>query len=231
MILREGILHSTLLEDVPVVHGFTTRKWGNLGYGKNPQDPEVSSNRRALFDELRLNDRIHIQPRQVHSARCVNAIEFVPGMEADATFGNTGAHLFSVLTADCIPILLYHPEGVVGAVHAGWRGLYNGILEKSLERLPAHPIAVLGPAIGACCYEVDQPLAADFVNRFGAEVIVVGPAKPRIDLVRVAVVQLQRAGVDEIEAAHLCTACHPDLFFSYRRDGSSGRMMAFIGLV
>jgi len=60
---------------------------------------------------------------------------------------------------------------------------------------------------------------------------VVGPAKPRIDLVRVAVVQLQRAGVDEIEAAHLCTACHPDLFFSYRRDGSSGRMMAFIGLV
>ncbi|HEY4492000.1 MAG TPA: laccase domain-containing protein, partial [Acidobacteriota bacterium] len=66
---------------------------------------------------------------------------------------------------------------------------------------------------------------------FGEPVVVHSAGKPRLDLIQVAILQLLESGVEEMEAAHLCTACHPDLFFSYRRDGSSGRMMSFIGLI
>jgi hypothetical protein len=232
MILRNGIFFSTVLEDAPVIDGFTTRQWGNLGFGKKPGDPEVITNRAKLFDHMQLNGRALVQPKQVHSDRCLPAAEFVPGIEADAVYGASSRHLFSVLTADCVPVLLYHPDGMVAVVHAGWRGLYGEILPNTLARLPAYPVAVIGPAIGSCCYEVSPQMAADFAAKFGNEVIEAGRENgPHLNLVRTAILQLQKAGVEEIEAAHLCTACHPDLFFSYRRDGSSGRMMAFIGLL
>ena len=116
MLLKDGILRSELL---PVLHGFTTREWGNLGYGKNPGDPDVTANRVRLFDALNVHDRIHIQPKQIHSATVIDATRFVSGQEADASFTNTSQHLLSILTADCIPILFYHPDGMVAATHAG----------------------------------------------------------------------------------------------------------------
>lgn len=230
MILRNGIFQSDLLLEAPVVHGFTTRRWGNLGFGKNPGDPEVVENRRQLFSALQLSDRRQIQPKQVHSSRVVGEAEFQPGCEADATYGKSPRALHSILTADCIPILLFHPDGVVAAVHAGWRGLIGGVIGASLAAIPLHPIAVIGPAIGVCCYEVGEDLAAQFESAFGLDVVDRSFPKPHLDLVRVALLQLQGGQVEECDAAHLCTACHSDLFFSYRRDGSSGRQMAFIGL-
>jgi copper oxidase (laccase) domain-containing protein len=80
-----------------------------------------------------------------------------------------------------------------------------------------------------CCYEVSEDLAADFARKFGEEFIDRSKTKPHLDLVSVAIQQMMNDGAEEIEAAHLCTKCHPELFFSYRRDGSSGRQMAFIG--
>jgi YfiH family protein len=215
-------------ELIPTLHGFTTREWGNLGYGKNPGDPDVSANRLWLFDTLNVRDRIHIQPKQVHSATVIDANQFVPGQEGDASFTDTSQHLLSVLTADCIPILFYHPDGLVAATHAGWRGLLNEIIPATLKVLPKNPVAVLGPAIGTCCYEVNEELAKDFFDRFGASVIDRNFEKPHIDLVGSAILQLQQGGVSELEATDFCTYCHPDLFFSYRRDGSSGRQMAYI---
>jgi YfiH family protein len=231
MNLKNGIFQSTLFEDAGIVHGFTTRSWGNLGFGKNPGDPEVVSNRKALFDELGLAHRNHIQPRQVHSSRGISSNDFEPGAEADATFSTADHDLLSILTADCLPILVYHPIGVVAAIHAGWRGLYDGIIGNALSMLPPSPIVVVGPAIGPCCYEVGEDLASQFEKKFGSKVLVKAEKrKPHLDLQRTAYMQLQDAGVEEIEIANLCTFCHPDLFFSYRRDGSSGRMMSFIGL-
>jgi len=228
---ENGIFKSTLLEDAGIVHGFTTRRWGNLGFGKNPGDPEVVSNRKALFQELDLTERNHIQPRQVHSSHGISSNEFEPGMEADATFSASNRDLLSVLTADCLPLLVYHPIGVVAAIHAGWRGLYDGIIPNAISMLPPAPTVVVGPAIGPCCYEIGENLAAQFEEKFGARVLIQSPGhKPHLDLQRAAYMQLQDAGVEEIEIANLCTFCHPDLFFSYRRDGSSGRMMSFIGL-
>lgn len=230
MILENGILRSLLLDPVRVVHGFTTRACGNLGFGKNPGDPEVIANRKKLFDAMNLSTRIHVQPRQIHSDVTINAADFVPGCEADAVYSSDPQHLLSVLTADCVPVLVYHPEGIVAAIHAGWRGLRSEIIPKTLALLPASPVAVIGPAIGSCCYEVGEDLAANFENQFGKEVVDRSKTKPHLNLIRIAMLQLLSSGVGEIEVCHLCTSCHPDLFFSYRRDGSSGRQMSFIAL-
>jgi hypothetical protein len=230
MQFQNGILRSDLLVDLPVVHGFTTIACGNLGFGKNPGDPDVIANRQRLFAELRLADRILVQPKQTHSARVVSVAEFAPGCEADATFGGSGYCLHSILTADCVPLLAYHPSGVVAAIHAGWRGLMADIIPAAIALLPKHPMVAIGPAIGPCCYEVSEDLAGKFEHKYGSDVVDRSSAKPHLDLVRAALIQLRQAGVEDIDAAHLCTSCHPDLFFSYRRDGSSGRQLAFIGL-
>jgi purine-nucleoside/S-methyl-5'-thioadenosine phosphorylase / adenosine deaminase len=231
MIFENGILHSVLLESAPVVHGFTTRERGNLGFGKNPGDPEVIENRKKLFESLNVNQRIHVQPRQIHSDITIDATDFVPGCEADAGYSNHPQHLLSVLTADCVPILVYHPDGMVAAIHAGWRGIRAGIIPKALAMMKPGPVAVIGPAIGPCCYEVGEDLAADFEKQFGQEVLDRTKAKPHLDLVRAATLQLLSSGVSEVEASYLCTSCHRDLFYSFRRDGSSGRQMSFIGLL
>jgi purine-nucleoside/S-methyl-5'-thioadenosine phosphorylase / adenosine deaminase len=231
MKLENGIFVSTLLEDAGITHGFTTRSWGNLGFGKTPGDPEVVANRKALFGALLLTERNHIQPRQVHSSRGVSSSDFEPGIEADATFTGSKEDLLSVLTADCLPLLVYHPVGVAAAIHAGWRGLYDGIIPNALSMLPPDPLIAVGPAIGPCCYEIGEDLAQQFQDKFGSEVIVREEGrKPHLDLQRAAFHQLQDAGITDVEIANLCTFCHSDLFFSYRRDGSSGRMMSFIGL-
>lgn len=230
MNLRNGILTAEIFADLPLEHGFTTRAAGNLGYGKNPGDPIVTDNRSKLFEAAGLLSRRLIQPKQIHSSNVVPASEFVPGLEADASISKSDLDLLSVLTADCVPILIYHPEHIAAAIHAGWRGLSNGIIKETLKLLPDGGFAAIGPAIGPCCYEVGEDLAADFASRFGESAVDRNYPKPHLDLVRVAIHQLMDAGLNDLEASHLCTACHPDLFFSYRRDGSSGRQMSFIGL-
>jgi YfiH family protein len=231
MILRGNFLQADLFEQSPVVHGFTLRGAGNLGFGKNSQDPEVIVNREQLFRELGMTNRIHVQPKQVHSPDSIHASEFRAGMAADGIYTNVNRHLISILTADCIPILAYHPDGIVAAIHAGWRGLYEDVIPRTLAKIPSNPLVAVGPSIGVCCYEVGEDLAHQFEVKFGKEVVDSTRAKPHLDLTRVALKQLQEAGVEEIEIAHLCTYCHPDLFFSYRREGSAGRMMSFIALV
>jgi YfiH family protein len=227
MNLKDGIFTSELL---PVLHGFTTRECGNLGYGKNYDDPEVTANRTKLFDQLDVHNRIHVQPKQIHSSKTIDAETFQSGIEADASFTNSNRYLLSVLTADCLPILIYHPDGVVAAVHAGWRGLLKGIVSDTMRHIPSEPVATIGPSIGVCCYEVSEDLAGDFASKFGEQFVNRNKPKPHLDLVGAAMRQLMDSGTQEIDAAHLCTKCHPELFFSYRRDGSSGRQMSFIGL-
>jgi purine-nucleoside/S-methyl-5'-thioadenosine phosphorylase / adenosine deaminase len=230
MQLKDGILLADLLSELPIHHGFSTRQLGNLGFGKFPNDPEVVANREKLFRSQGLEGRILIQPRQVHSDRAVSGSEFQPGCEADASYSQEKRDLLSVLTADCVPILVALPDGYVAAIHAGWRGLQEEIIPKTLARLPKGGRAAIGPAIGPCCYEVGEELAKQFETKFGSSVVSWKHPKPHLDLPRIASLQLDQAGIEEWETAHLCTSCHPDLFFSFRRDGSSGRMMSFIGL-
>jgi YfiH family protein len=161
----------------------------------------------------------------------------------DAIVTNQPGVLVTVETADCVPILLLDPvRGVSAAVHAGWRGTLGGIVPKTVAVMQNRfgcslrsIRAAIGPSIGVCCYEVNGPVLGPMKRSFPywAEVVEdVKGTKARLDLRGFNRRQLEEVGIGpaRIETVNLCTACHPDLFYSYRRDGAStGRMSSGIG--
>lgn len=122
-----------------------------------------------------------------------------------------------VQVADCLPVAMAG-EGGVAAVHAGWRGLAAGIVERAATAIGARAAAI-GPGIGPCCYEVGDEVRERFAD--------LGPGiadGAKLDLAEVARRKLAAAGVDAVESADMCTSCAPEFFFSHRRDGErSGR--------
>lgn len=137
-----------------------------------------------------------------------------------------------VMTADCVPVLLFDPiRKVVAAIHAGWRGTIGGIVERTVRLMCEHYgcmaadiLAGIGPCIGACCFEVGEEVAAAFEPHY-KEVIYTGkqPGKYQIDLGQANRTQLLNAGLNagHVELAGLCTVCHPREFSSYRYDGEA----------
>jgi len=129
-----------------------------------------------------------------------------------------------VLVADCFPVAL--SDGHRAAIlHCGWRPLAGGIVEKAVERFERPPAAAVGPGIGGCCYEVGPEVLAEFEDVHGA-------ADGRmLDLRRVIGARLAAAGVTDVEHLDCCTSCHPDLYFSHRRDdGITGRQAGMVVL-
>ncbi|HSN89933.1 MAG TPA: peptidoglycan editing factor PgeF [Anaeromyxobacteraceae bacterium] len=236
------LLEARLLAGFP--HGFTTRQGGvssppfdslNLG-GRVGDDPaHVAENWRRLEAQAGL---AFARVRQVHGARAVRAIRSAePEMEADAVLSAEPGLAACVSVADCVPVLLADPaSGLVAAVHAGWRGTAARAAAAGVSALaeagcrPGDLVAVVGPSIGPCCYEVSPDLAGWFGDELGAETVRDGP-RPRLDLWRANALVLAAAGVraDRIEVLGRCTACERDLFFSHRRDaGRTGRQVAFV---
>jgi hypothetical protein len=162
-----------------------------------------------------------------------------PEREADAIITNRAGLAITVRTADCLPILIWDKvKKVVAAVHAGWRGSMNAIASKTVRTMqssygtdPANLWVGIGPAIGPCCYEVDGPVLKPLRERFEywSEVVMEkGNGKGMLDLAGLNVRQLTASGVspERITVAGACTFCHPERFYSYRRDGdSSGGMI------
>lgn len=129
-----------------------------------------------------------------------------------------------VLVADCLPVALAG-GGRVAMLHAGWRGLAGGIIEKGADLFHEPPAAVVGPGIGACCYEVGPEVLEAF-NHLDAVA-----SGRMLDLRAVAEAKLRHAGVTAVEHADLCTSCRPDLFFSHRGDqGVTGRQCGMVWL-
>jgi len=172
--------------------------------------------------------------RQVHGTRiaAIHEPQQQAG-EADGFHTATRGLPVSIITADCIPLLLARRDGSqVAAVHAGWRGLYDGIIPAALaamgEGVPL--VAAVGPTICASCYEVSGELAGDFAQRFDAlprEVVL--PTYRHLDLRAIAQHQLRTAGVEEIEHVGGCTCCARNaagehIYRSYRR-GDRGSQM------
>jgi polyphenol oxidase len=158
--------------------------------------------------------------KQIHSATVLPAHPGHCG-EGDALFGDAPDLALSVVTADCVPILLAGSLGLA-AVHAGWRGLVGGVIPATLERLGGAEVAWIGPTIGPCCYEVGEEVA----EQFPEETVMPGP-KPHLDLVAAA--RLQLKDVEEIRTVGICTRCSADELYSYRREGKGvGRNVAFI---
>ncbi len=169
--------------------------------------------------------------RQVHSAQVVVARIGLSG-EADALVTDRPNLALAISSADCVPILLAG-ENRVAAIHAGWRGLIAGIVAETVRRMSGDPsrIAVwIGPAIGACCYEVSSALARRIAAQSHASVIADGLRdRPHVDLPGTAACQLSAAGVTDIRHLIRCTRCDANHLWSYRREGrKSGRNHAFI---
>jgi YfiH family protein len=141
--------------------------------------------------------------------------------------------------ADCVPLLFFHPPtGMVGLAHAGWKGTVNKIIREVFKKIreaggtAQDCFAAIGPCIGSCCYEVGEDVAAVFNENFNDTDILarIIPGKYQLDLVKANLGLLLEEGVppENISTANLCTSCHNDVFFSYRKERITGRMAAFI---
>ncbi|MBV9212191.1 MAG: polyphenol oxidase family protein, partial [Actinobacteria bacterium] len=151
-----------------------------------------------------------------------------PGADLPRVDGHlTGARRLAllVLVADCLPVALVG-AGRVAMLHCGWRGLAGGIVERAVARFDENPVAVIGPGIGRCCYEVGDEVLESFSD-------LPGVADGRmLDLRAVARLRLTAAGVRQIQEHDACTSCNPDLYFSHRRDGpQTGRQAGLAWLV
>lgn len=170
--------------------------------------------------------------RQVHGAKVLAARPGECG-EGDAQVTAVAGLALAVVTADCVPVLIAAGDRVA-AIHAGWRGFVAGVVAAALEELgdPAQAIAWIGPAIGPCCYEVGEEVAVPVAARSTSEVRSTGRrGRPHLDLPLAVEIELARRGVGEIRRLALCTACHPELLESYRRDGAAaGRNCSLIWL-
>jgi polyphenol oxidase len=226
-------LRVPLLETVPgLTHGFG-RRAAVIGR-------ETGEESRARWTaELRPLGRLHLM-RQVHGVT-VHRAPWEGRPEGDAALGSASGVLVGVETADCLPILVVDPiRRVAAAVHAGWRGTAAGVLRSAIAALeaagcrPGDLLAALGPAIGACCYEVGE----DVEERFGSEAsgcFRPGPrGRPHLDLRAANERQLLAMGLDAARIAQLpaCTFCGGAEYHSYRREGKgAGRMLSFVGFV
>jgi YfiH family protein len=175
---------------------------------------------------------------QVHGTRVIHApSEYVKGIEADAVWTDEPGFACAVMTADCLPVILADVEGqCVAAAHCGWRGLAGDILKRTIEALPVDPsrlVAWLGPAIGPSAFEVGGDVLAAFY--LAEEDPAVRPIpetdnKYFLDLNILAGRQLLALGLDpsHVSGGDTCTYSEPPRFYSYRRDGETGRMVTLI---
>jgi YfiH family protein len=175
--------------------------------------------------------------RQHHGTTTLAITEIDPtpldGPAADAAITNQADHAVSVITADCAPIALWTEGGVVGAVHAGWRGLEAGIIERTVEEMrllsgESEVSGWLGPCIGAECYEFGEPELTRIANRYGDAVrstTVAGAAA--LDMTAGVRAALGNAGALWAGSANACTACDVG-WYSWRARKSTGRQALFV---
>jgi purine-nucleoside/S-methyl-5'-thioadenosine phosphorylase / adenosine deaminase len=222
------------------VHGFTTRQLAIAG-GTGRNDAAwhaLAATAGVARDSL-------AAAIQVHGASVIRAYSYESGERprADGLASDDPAVALTVRVADCVPLLVIDARrGVAAAVHAGWRGTAAGIagaaislLARSFGCAPGDLAAALGPSIGACCYRVGPELTDAF--RAGGHGCAVdrwfrsGHKRLHLDLWAANRDQLVAAGVPDssVFVSGLCTACHPEWFYSYRREGAAaGRLVGFI---
>ena len=204
----------------------------NLGLNSGDEAGVVARNRAVLRQWLPAEP---LWLRQVHGTTVVEADSVEGSPEADAAIARRPRRVCAVLSADCLPLLLCDDAGsIVAAVHAGWRGLCAGVIERTLgamDRPPQALLAYLGPAIGAAAYEVGAEVRAAFLAEDTSSDAAFAPGAPgkfHADLYALARLRLARGGVHRIYGGGYCTCTERERFYSYRRDGATGRMASLI---
>lgn len=225
------------------IHAFTSVRQGglsqppynslNLGNHVGDNEAAVAKNRQLIASRLRLPST-PLWLTQTHSVRIVRYADKLALSEpkADGAFSQRKGQVCVIMTADCMPLLLCNVSGTkIAALHAGWRGLADGIIERGIALFdePAHSIlAFAGPCISKQHFEVgldvrDELGGSDQAFRFDA-----APGKCYADLYALAGERLANLGVMQYSHHQYCTFADEELFYSYRRDGLCGRMASFI---
>ncbi|ABO49245.1 protein of unknown function DUF152 [Desulforamulus reducens MI-1] len=244
-----------------IIHGFTTRQGGvskepfddlNMALHVEDNPAHVRANRKIACQALGIDSEQLVAAIQVHGKRVEvvgpehrgrGALQYDTALpDADALITNSPGVPLSSYYADCVPILFYDPVKIcVGLTHAGWRGTVQRIAAETVKRMsevfgsiPGDILVGVGPSIGACCYQVDEPVQQRVASQFKQwqELLKpVGVGHWQLDLWETNRQVLLEVGVkpEHIVVAGLCTACHNDMFFSHRADkGKTGRMASLI---
>jgi hypothetical protein len=222
----------------PYEVGFTYRTGGvssgayeslNLGALTEDEPDNVTENRRRACASIGADAETATMAWQHHGAEVTRAEPrgiVTPGTlfeRCDGLWSDEPGQAMMLLTADCLPVAIARANGArpaLAILHVGWRGLLAGIVAEGVKAVGGDKLAAaIGPGIGPCCYEVGEDVAEPFRSTYG-DVVHDG----RLDLWSATERALHHAGCEEVERTDLCTYCHPDLFFSHRRDrGRTGR--------
>lgn len=223
--------------------GHSKHEYASMNLGDRTEDNivAIAKNRNELYKLLDLP----CEPTwlyQSHSSKVVRLYEDTTfNQNGDASYTNLVNKICVVLTADCLPVLVCAKDGsVVAAIHAGWRGLADGIIETTISTLlhfgkcrPENLLVWLGPAIGPAIFEVGDDVRDAFIRHTSRakkafEAVPMVKGKWLADIYQLAGQRLQEMGVEEISGGGYCTATQYDKFYSYRRDGKTGRMASLI---
>jgi YfiH family protein len=222
--------------------GISLAPYDSLNLGSHVEDnPMHVVRNRQMLNRFAPTEPVWLN--QVHGVTVVDAsaTHCVPDADADAAYAKVKGAVCTAMTADCLPVLLCNREGTaVAAVHAGWRGLCDGVIEATVEALQLPPgslMAWLGPAIGPRAFEVGEEVRQEFIARHSDAIHAFLPAaggKWLGDMYRLAQQRLNRLGVTAIYGGGIdqdfCTYSDHARFFSFRRDGKTGRMASLIWL-
>jgi len=238
------MVRSRLLDAHPeILYRFSGREAGNLAFhvGDDAQAVHERQNRLAAASGYALGALVHM--RQIHSDRIVTVgrgCDYDHPPECDALVTDRPGVALMVMVADCTPLLLFDPQSrTVAAVHAGRAGALSNIAGQCVERMCREfgasaetMIAVLGPSIRVCCYEVGEEIAEEAREGGYADAVETREGKRYLNINALITRQLVEGGVDaaRIEALPHCTACETQRFFSYRAEGKTGRFAGVIML-
>jgi polyphenol oxidase len=232
-------------------HGFLTRQGGvslppydslNMSDKNGDREDFVSKNKNRIatafsFDSSHLVLLDQIQQDQILLLK--EPIITLPSpLEYDALITNSPNAFLGILTADCLPIFVVDQKRkVIAATHAGRQGTALHITAKVLKKMEEEfgcsskdLLIAMGPSIGSCCYEIDERVFQPEWEPFSTSR---GVGKWMLDLAQINIAQMKREGIKEeqISWINLCTHCHSDLFFSYRKEGRTGRQLSFIRII
>ncbi len=259
-----GILRFPKLEQIPfILHAFSTRKGGvspspydtmNLNFGRGDSDGNVTENFRRFCNASHIPYHSLVSSHQTHTANVLRVyashkgagiFKERPWENIDGLLTNDPGVTLVTYYADCTPLFFVDPiHHAIGLAHAGWRGTVAGIGIRMVEAMktefgsdPTELVAAIGPSIGPCCYEVDEPVMKQFQNAPQADLRPCIQSKENgkytIDLWQANRLLLQKAGIPaaSIYDSKLCTACHSQLLWSHRATGGiRGGMAAMLGI-
>lgn len=228
----------------PQVHAFTTTiqggasqalyQYNNLALHVGDCSASVLSNRQQLTKTYLPSNPLWLE--QTHSTRVVN-VDSGHDRNADASFSTSVNTVLAILTADCLPIILTNAKGTeIAAIHAGWRGLLDGVIENTIQAMNSPPstlMAWIGPHICGQCFEIGNDVLSLFTRHYWVNPGMINERpnhKYCFNLALLATEIMRHQGLNNIFNSHYCTFEGANSFYSYRRSGITGRIATLIWL-